>query len=323
MRAVWTGAVTFGLISIPVKLYTAVSDERIDFDLLHEKDGGRIRYRRVCEKEDKEVPWEEIVKGYEIEEGTYVTFTRDELDELDVRSLRSIDIDAFVDRDEIDPIYYERTYYLEPREGGEKAYRLLARTLEDQRRLAVAKFAMRQKEHLCALRVSGRMLVLQTMHWPSEIREPDLDLPDDRVQIRDRELDMAANLVEALASPFEPERYENVFEERVHEAAKRKLEGKEITVSEPEKEPEPVADLMAMLEASLTSARTGRTSGARGSGKGTRAALDDDSDGDGRPHSRQWLLNHTKDELYEMAQDQDVAGRSEMTKAELAEALSE
>ena len=312
MRPVWTGAITFGLITIPVRLYSAVDDSRIEFDLLHESTGNRIRYKRVDEQTGREVDWDDIVKGYEVSDGTYVTFTHDELADLDVESMRTIDIDTFVELQDIDPIHYDRTYYVEPREGGEKPYHLLVRALAEQGRVGIAKFAMRQKEHLCALRVKDDIFVLETMHWPAEIRSPDLEGLDRRgVRIQERELDMAKDIVDQLTGPFEPDRYRNTFEQHLRKAAKAKLEGAEVTVAAEEVDASPVDDLMAALEESLEAAKAGRRPSRP---KSSRAP---------KRHGRRWLLDHTKDELLELAQDADVPGRSKMTKDELVDALVE
>lgn len=260
MRSIWTGHIAFGLISIPVNLYSAVSDDRIHFSMLHEKDGAHIRYKRVSQKTGKEVPWDEIVKGYEVSKGEYVTFTHDELDELDVKTMRVIDIDTFVELDDIDPIYYDTTYYVAPGEGGEKAYQLLVRALREQSRVGIAKFAMREKEHLCALRVKDDMFVLETMHWPAEIRDPDIEGLDRRAQIREREVEMAMNLVDQLTGPFEPERYRNTFEQHLKKAAQAKLKGKEITRTPEAEDAEPVSDLMELLRQSLEGSKGAGTS---------------------------------------------------------------
>jgi DNA end-binding protein Ku len=314
MRSIWNGQITFGLITIPVRLYTAVSSHRVEFTMLHESSGARIRNKRVDEKSGREVAWSEIVKGYEVDDGQYVTFTHDELDELDVDSLREIDIDTFVDIAEIDPIYYDTTYYIAPQEGGEKAYHLLVRALKEGERAGVAKFAMRQKEHLAALRVKDDLLVLETMHWPAEIRDPsDLEGLDARPTVREREVEMAHNLIEQLTGPFEPGRYRNTFESHVKKAAKAKLAGKEITTAEDVPQPAPVSDLMAALEASLSAAREGR--------KAKPERRPASRDGAGRPPSRKWLLDQNKDDLLELAQHEDITGRSKMTKDELVDAL--
>lgn len=317
MRSVWTGAITFGLITIPVRLYTAVSSDRINFDLLHASTGNHIRYRRVDEQTGREVDWKDIVKGYEVQDGTYVTFTHDELDELSIESMRTIDIDTFVDLGDIDPIYYEKTYYVAPREGGEKAYQLLVRALDEQQRVGIAKFAMRQKEHLCALRVKDGMFVLETMHWPSEIREPDIEGLDARVDVRDRELAMAKDIVDQLTGPFEPGRYRNTFERELKQAAKRKLEGEEVTVASESSSTTPVDDLMAALEESLRAAKAGR--------RPRRSAVTGSDDGDAAKggDDRQELREHTKDDLMGMARERDLEGRSSMTKDELVDALAE
>lgn len=331
MRSIWTGHITFGLISIPVKLYTAVSSHRVEFSMLHKSSGAHIRNKRVDEKSGREVAWDDIVKGYEVEDGQYVTFTHDELEALDVESMREIDIDTFVELADIDPIYYDSTYYIAPQEGGEKAYHLLVKALREGEKVGIAKFAMRQKEHLAALRVSGDMLVLETMYWPAEIRSPDdLEGLDKRPSVREREVDMAMDLVEQLTGPFEPERYRNTFEAHVKAAAKEKLAGHEITVAEDDVDREPVSDLMAALEQSLKAARAGHKPKLP-----TKAAAAKRDDGDAkstsskgtkepakRPHGKRWLLDHTKDELLEIAQDEDVPGRSKMSKEDLVEALA-
>ncbi len=325
MRPIWTGAITFGLITIPVRLYTAVSGSRIEFDLLHESTGNHIRYKRVDEKSGREVDWDDIVKGYEVEDGTYVTFTHDELADLNIESMRTIDIDTFVELEEIDPIHFDKTYYVEPREGGEKPYKLLVKALGEQQRVGIAKFAMRQKEHLCALRVKDDMFVLETMYWPAEIRKPELEGLNASVRIQERELEMAKDIVDQLTGPFEPGRYRNTFEQQLKAAAKAKLEGKEITVAE-EVDASPVDDLMAALEQSLKAAKAGRKP-TRPKAKASKSEDGDgraSTDGDGakpKRHGRRWLLDHTKDELLELAQDEDIAGRSKMSKDQLVDAL--
>lgn len=317
MRPIWTGSITFGLVTIPVRLFTAVSNHRIEFDLLHASTGEHIRYKRVDEKSGREVEWNDIVKGYEVTDGTYVTFTHDELSELDVESMRVIDIDTFVDLAEIDPVYYDSTYYIEPREGGEKAYKLLVKALAEQERVGIAKFAMRQKEHLCALRVKDDLLVLETMHWPAEIRDPELEGLDANVRIQAKELEMAKDIVDQLTGPFEPDRYKNTFEQHLKKAAKAKLDGKDVTVVEDAIEATPVDDLMAALEQSLKAAKAGRDVRA----ERKRGKAKPDAKPDAKPKSKAWLLDHTKDELLELAQQEDVAGRSKMSKDELVEAL--
>lgn len=304
---------SFGLINIPVKLYSATGDDRIDFDLLHEQDGGRIRYRRVCEKDGQEVDWDEIVKGYECSPGEYVTFTHDELDELDVDTMKMIDIDTFVRLDDIDPIYYEKTYYLAPQKGGEKAYRLLCEALDRQDRVGVAKFALRQKEHLSALRVMDGWLVVQTMHWPSEIREPDFDI-DTSAKVRTQERDMAIELIDKLTGDFEPERYRNDFERKLKAAARRKAQGKQVVIAESTDEQRaPVDDLMAALTASISGA------GKRRSGSESSKSH---GNGNGAGRSREWLLDRPKRELSKLAREREIKGRSDMTKDELVDALT-
>src|SRR5918999_5451937 len=170
MRPLWKGAITFGLISIPVRLYSAVSEKSLKFHLLHEEDGGRIKYQRVCAKCGKEVTWDDIVKGYEYSKDHYVTFEEDELSALDVDSIKAVDVEAFVPLDQIDPVYFNKTYFLAPDAAGLKAYKLLADALEAEGQVGVAKVALREKERLAAIRLKDDLLVLETMYWPDEIR---------------------------------------------------------------------------------------------------------------------------------------------------------
>jgi DNA end-binding protein Ku len=319
MRAIWTGAITFGLISIPVKLYSAVGEQRVHFRMLRESDGSPIHFKRVAEKDGREVEWKNIVKGFEYEDGKYVTFTHDELDELDVDSIRVIDIDAFVDLEDIDPVFYEKAYYVAPVEGGEKAYRLLAEALEEQNRVGVAKFAMREKEHLCALRVRDGKFVLQTLHWPAEIRNADIESLKNinRVKVSSREKAMAGDLIEQLAGKFEPGRYRNEFERKVKAVAKRKAKGEEVVrAPEPKAEEQDVSDLMAMLEQSLTAARSGKKP------KPKSKASSAKSGGNGNGTTRSKYAKASKDDLLKLARKQDIPGRSDMTKDELAKALA-
>ncbi|MCW2925502.1 MAG: Ku protein, partial [Thermoleophilia bacterium] len=295
------------------------------FTMLHESSGARIRNKRVDEKSGREVPWDEIVKGYELTEGNYVTFTHDELEELDVESMRTIDIDTFVELADIDPIYYDTTYYIAPQEGGEKAYHLMARALGEGEKVGIAKFAMRQKEHLCALRESDGMLVLETMHWPAEIRDrSDLDGLDSKPQTKEREVEMAMNLVDQLTGKFEPDRYRNTFEQHVKAAAEKKVKGEEISTLPEVEETEPVGDLMELLRASLESAKSGKKPKAAAAAKKstTKSSSKSSSKSSTKAHSRSWFLDHSKDELLEIAQHEGLAGRSKMTKDELADALA-
>src|SRR5919199_1512937 len=207
MRAIWSGSIAFGLITIPVRLYTAVGRrESIDLHMLHEKDNEPIHYKRVCEA-GHEVDWDEIIKGYEYSDGRWVTFTDEELEALDTRSAKTVDVVAFVAAEQIDPMYFDRTYYVEPEDSALKAYRLLADAVDSENLVGVSKVAIRQREHLAAIRVLDGLLVLHTMHWPDEIREPAFDVLDRRAELRDQEKKMARQLVQQLSDDFDPDRF--------------------------------------------------------------------------------------------------------------------
>jgi DNA end-binding protein Ku len=258
-RAIWSGSISFGLLNVPVKLYSAVSKQTVRFRELREDDGSRIRHKRVAEDDGEEVPYEKIVKGYEISPDQYVVLTRDELAEIDPEKTRAIEIKDFVDLDEIDPIYFEHPYYLGPDKGAERAYSLLARALEEQNKVAIARFVLRNKEHLAAIRPMNGVLTMATMRFADEVVSPDdLDdvLPEKVEKVEKRELEMAKQLVESLSSDFDPERYEDEYREKLLSLIERKAKGEEI-VSAPTEEPKPTKapDLMAALEESLAAVK--------------------------------------------------------------------
>jgi len=256
MKALWKGAITFGLISIPVRLYSAVSEKGLKFHLLHEEDGGRIRYKRECAKCGKEVSWDDIVKGYEYSKDHYVQFTEDELDAVDVDSVRAIDVVAFVPLESIDPIYFNKTYYVAPEPSGLKAYRLLQEALEAEGQVGVAKVALRDKEHLATVRLKDDVFVLETMHWPDEIRQPDFEELDKKIDVRDAEVKMARQLVQQLSDDFNPEEFQDEYRVALERLVEQKVEGQEITVAEvPQEEPTKVVDLMEALKASVEAAK--------------------------------------------------------------------
>lgn len=256
MRPLWKGAISFGLISIPVRLYSAVENKSLKFHLLHEEDGGRIKYKRECAKCGKEVSWDDIIKGYEYSKDHYVTFSDEEMDALDVDSIRAIDVVSFVPLEDIDPIYFDKTYYVIPEASGLKAYKLLAEALEAERQVGVAKVALRDKEHLSTIRLKDDVFVLETMHWPDEIRTPEFDELTKKVDVRDQEVKMARQLIQQLSDEFKPDEFEDEYRVRLQELAEQKVEGQEVTVSqEPEAEPAPVVDIMEALKASVSEAK--------------------------------------------------------------------
>jgi DNA end-binding protein Ku len=263
MRPLWKGAVTFGLISIPVRLYSAVQSKSLKFHMLHEPDGGRIKYQRICSKCGQEVGWDDIIKGFEYSKDHYVTFTDEEMEALDVDSIKAIDVVSFVPLADIDPIYFDKTYYVAPESSGIKAYKLLADALEAEGQVGVAKVALRDKEHLATVRLKDGIFVLETMYWPDEIREPEFEELTKRVDVRDNEVKMARQLIQQLSGNFHPEEFEDEYRVRLQELAERKIEGEEITVAgEPEEEPAQVVDLMEALKASVAEAKKKKTDGA-------------------------------------------------------------
>jgi DNA end-binding protein Ku len=255
-RAIWSGAISFGLVNVPVKLFSAVSAKDVRFHQLEEGTNARIRQKRVSSETGEEVAYDKIIKGFEISPGSYVPITPEELDSLDPEATRSIDIEDFVELDEIDPIYYDRPYYLVPEKGGAKAYALLVQAMKDSGKVGIARFVLRTKQYLAAIRPRDNVLVLETMLYADEVNDPDeLDDIPIGVDVSDRELKMARQLIESLGSEFEPERYRDEYRERVLELIEKKAEGQEIVVETPTEEPARVVDLMAALEASLAAVK--------------------------------------------------------------------
>lgn len=258
-RAIWSGAISFGLVNVPIKLFTATSAKDVRFHQLHDKDGARINQKRVCSKDGEEVPIEHIVKGYEISRDKYVLITPEELDTLDPKASRTIDIQDFVDLDEIDPVYFESTYYMVPEKGATKAYALLLEAMRKSKKVAIARVVLRQKQHLVALRPVKNALSMETMLYADEVVSPEtLEGLPENVEVTDRELAMAQQLIDSLATDFKPEQYRDDYRERVLAMIDRKAEGQEIVAAEEEAEAPPVVDLMAALEASLAAAKVRR-----------------------------------------------------------------
>jgi DNA end-binding protein Ku len=272
-RAIWTGAISFGLVNVPVKLYSAVSKKTVRFHQLHEEDGVRIQQKRWCPKEDKEVAYEEIVKGYEISPDRYVVITPDELDAIEPRKTKSIDIEDFVDLEEIDPLYYDHPYYLLPGQGAQKPYKLLVEAMKEANKVAIARVVIRTKEQLVAIRPVGDVLSMTSMNFADEVVDPSSfdEAPGEEVDTSKREIQMAEQLIDSLTSEFDPLKYHDTYRERVLEMIEAKAEGQEIAV-QPAEEPEPVPDLMAALEASLAAAKKGGDGKANGAGKKKPAA---------------------------------------------------
>jgi DNA end-binding protein Ku len=260
-RAIWSGSISFGLLNVPVKLYSAVSKQTVRFRELREGDGSRVKHKRVAESDGKEVPYEKIVKGYEYAPDQYVVLSRDELSELEPQRSRAIEIQDFVDLDSIDPIYFEQPYYLGPDKGAERAYALLVQALKESRKVAIARFVLRNKEHLAAIRPMEDVLTLTTMRFHDEVSSPkDLDgevFEEAKPKKPEkRELEMAKQLIDSLTSEFEPDQYRDEYREELLDLLERKAAGKEV-VSAPTEEPKPTKapDLMAALEESLAAVK--------------------------------------------------------------------
>jgi DNA end-binding protein Ku len=259
MRAIWKGAVSFGLVSVPVKLYSATESHDISFRQVHAKDGGRIKYQRVCSIDGEEVPYAEIAKGYETEDGEMVILDDEDLAELPANSSREISVEKFVPSDQIDPMMFEKSYYLEPEKSGLKPYALLRDALQESDRVAVVTVSLRTRMTPALLRVRDDVLVLQTLMWPDEIRTPDFaslrDVPDPKPQ----ELEMARLLLDTLAGDYDPDEFEDDYAEAVQAMVQAKLEGGEVKRT---KEPAPsageVVDLLAALQRSVAAAKKGR-----------------------------------------------------------------
>jgi len=257
-RAMWSGAISFGLVNIPVKLFSAVSRKTVRFHQIDAESGQRIRQQRINPDSGDEVPYERIVKGYEVGPDRYVTITPEELESLEPQKTRTIDIEEFVDLEEIDPVYYDHPYYLVPDTGAAKAYQLLVDSMEEAGKVAVARVVLRSKEHLVAIRPRDGVLTMETMLFADEVVQPDAleGLPDDgEVETSDRELAMARQLIDSLTSEFDPAKYHDEYRERVLDLIERKAQGETIVVEAPSEEPEQVPDLMAALEASIAGAK--------------------------------------------------------------------
>lgn len=251
MRPVWKGAISFGLVNIPVKMYTAVEDKTIKFRYLHRQCSSPLNYQRVCSRCGQQVDWDEVVKGYEHQKGQFIIMEEADFEKVPSRQTRTIDIVDFCDLTEIDPIYFQKSYYLGPEETAKKAYNLLSSTLRNSDKVAVAKVVIRSKQSLAAIRVYKEVLVMETMNYPDEIRAAQ-EVPglDASVQATERELEMAAKLVDSMTTPFEPDKYTDEYRRALIEIIEAKLEGHEPDL--PEQRPvEGVADLMETLRNSL------------------------------------------------------------------------
>jgi DNA end-binding protein Ku len=257
-RSIWSGAISFGLVNVPVKLFSAVSRKTVRFHQLNSDTGHRIAQKRVDSVTDEEVPYEKIVKGFELTKERYVVVTPEELDSIAPEKTRAIDIEDFVDLEDIDPIFYDHPYYLVPDKGAAKAYALLLEAMRESGKVAIARVVLRSKEQLVAIRPAGNVLTMETMIFHDEVvPADDLDeVPEAKdLKTSDRELTMAQQLINSLSSDFEPSKYHDEYREKVLELIERKADGEEIAIQPQEEEPEKVPDLMAALEASLAAVK--------------------------------------------------------------------
>lgn len=255
MRAIWKGAVSFGLVSIPIKMYSATEERGVAFHQVHREDGGRIRYKRICSIDGEEVPYSDIAKGYEVDGGETVVLTDEDLADLPLSTSREIDVLQFVPLEQVDPIYFNKSYYLEPEGTAAKPYVLLRDALENSGMVAIVKVAIRSREALATLRVREGVLLMETMIWPDEVRAPEFAFLDDDVTVRQQELQMAESLIESMAGDFEPDQYHDNYREAVEAVVAAKVEGREVvTPAEPEAGGE-VLDLMAALRQSVAEAK--------------------------------------------------------------------
>jgi DNA end-binding protein Ku len=250
MRSIWSGSISFGLVNIPVKLVSAVQSEEIDFDMLAKKDLAPIHYARIDSKTGEEVPWKDIVKGYQYAKGKYVVVDEEDFKKASPEKSKSIDIVQFVKEDEIDPIYYEKPYYLIPGKGADKSYKLLLKALEETGTVGIAEFMMRNREHICALKPYEGALLLNQLRYHEEIK----DVPAEAVtkeRIREKELDLAVKLVNQLTERFDPAVFKDTYISALKKVIKAKAAGKDIRIAEPERKTATVKDLMEVLKQSL------------------------------------------------------------------------
>ncbi|GAC1444640.1 MAG: Ku protein [Mycobacteriales bacterium] len=262
MRSIWKGAISFGLVTIPVKLYSATEAKDVSFHQVRRSDGSRIRYKRVAQADGEEVPYGEIAKGYELPNGETVVLTDEDFADLPLTTSRAIDVLQFVPLEQVDPIFFEKTYYIEPDKAGTKPYVLLRDALEESGKVALVKVALRNRESLATLRVRQGVFVLETMLWPDEVRRPDFGFLGEDIEVRPQELAMAGSLIETLSGDFDPSQYKDSYREALQEVIEAKIAGHEVTqpvTAQPTAGT--VVDLMAALRASVEAAKAGRANG--------------------------------------------------------------
>lgn len=251
MRSIWKAAISFGLVNIPISLYSATRDRELKFTLLHKRDLSEIRYAKICKEEEKEVPFDQIVKGYEYEKGNYVVLTDEDFEKANIEKNKTIEILDFTDEDEIDIVYYEKPYFLEPDKGAGKAYALLREALKKSKKVAIAKYVLKNHEHLAVLKPYKNVLILNQMRTYAELLNPDeLKLPEQE-KIANKEMEMALKLIEQLSGPFHPEEYKDTYTEDLKEIIAKKSKGIKIHPKGKAPKPSKVTDIMSLLKASL------------------------------------------------------------------------
>jgi DNA end-binding protein Ku len=313
-RAIWTGSLAFGLVNVPIGVYSATQDKTVHFNQFQRGTSSRIRYRRVNEDTGKEVDYSDIVKGHDLGDGQYVIVTPEELEEVEPGRSRTIDISDFVDADDIDPIYFQKTYYLAPQsEQADRAYALLRQAMETSGKVGIATFVMRSKQYLAAIRPEPDVLALETMFFADEVRDPVEEieqLPSDPA-LKGRDIDMAVQLIDSMATEWDPENYRDTYRERVMELIDAKRKGQAIVTEQPSAASDNVVDLLAALRVSIDAAKDHEPGNRGKAPKLTTQGAPGDAD----------LDSMTKKELYELAQDLELAGRSTMNRDELQRAI--
>jgi len=311
-RALWSGSISFGLVNVPVRMFSGIDEHTLHFHFVHEKDESPIGYEKVCKQEGKPVPASEIVRAFEYSKGEYVYMTDEDFETAKADTYHTIEIRDFVPYEEIDPIYFRHTYFLGPAEGAEPVYALLRDAMAQSGLAAIAKFVMRDRQNLGCLRVREDVITLEQMYFADEVRRVD-EIAPRKVKVEPRELEMALRLIETFTGSFDPSKYDDTYRDTLCEIIRAKRKGKAVHHVEVE-EPEQPTDLMDALRQSLEAAER-RRSGPRNGG-GARAAR---SDGDGSGGGD--LKRLSKSDLYDLAKEADIAGRADMTKDQLVRAL--
>ena len=303
-RAIWTGAITFGLVNVPARIYSAVHEHKPQFHLIHESDDGPIGFQKICKLEDKPVDNDEIVKAYEYEKGKLVPVTDEDFDAVEVEGVHTMDLEDFVAYEEIDPTFFAHTYLVGPQDGAEKTYALLVRAMENTGLAGIGKFVMRNRQYLGCLRVREGVLTLEQMHFADEVDAPSSILPDKLPNVAKRELDMAVSLIDGFSGEWEPDKYRDTYVDALLEVIQAKVKGHEVRPARKPREEEP-PDLLDALRQSVEQMKKQRSK----SGRNSKAGKSD-------------LASLTKAELDKRARKLGIEGRSKMSKEELAEAVA-